>query len=66
MCIRFEDRYHEVASFMNKFFDQTLGFIDRYVFQKKNWQIDVTVTDPDMDIAKPWAFGIDDIYGKRK
>ncbi len=66
MCIRFEDRYHEVASFMNKFFDQTLGFIDRYALQKKNWQIDVTVTDPDMDIAKPWAFGIDDIYGKRK
>ena len=64
MCIRFGNRYHEVAAFMNTCFDQTLGFIEQFVRQKKNWQIDITVTDPDLDIAKPWAFSANDIYGK--
>ena len=64
MCIRFGNRYHEVAAFMNTCFDQTLGFIEQFVRQKKNWQIDITVTDPDMDIAKPWSFTAKDIYGK--
>ena len=62
MCIRFDSRYHEVAAFMNTCFDQTLGFIEQYIHQKKNWQVDITVTDPDMDIAKPWAFTAKDIY----
>lgn len=64
MCIRFDNRFHEVAAFMNTCFDQTLGFIKQFVFNKKNWQIDITVTDPDMDIAKPWSFTTKDIYGK--
>ncbi len=62
MCIRFENRYHEVASFMNGFFNQTLGFIEQFVFNKKNWQVDVTFTDPDFDLAKPWAFTPKDLY----
>ncbi len=65
MCIRFNNRYHEVAAFMNTCFDQTLGFIQQFVRDKKNWQVDITVTDPDMDIAKPWAFTARDIYGMK-
>ena len=64
MCVRFDNRFHEVAAFMNTCFDQTLGFIEQFVFNKKNWQIDIKVTDPDMDIAKPWSFTAKDIYGK--
>lgn len=64
MCIRFENRFHEVAAFMNICISQTIGFIEQYVFQKKNWQVDISVTDPDMDIAKPWSFTAKDIYGK--
>lgn len=62
MCIRFENRYHEVAAFMNGFFNQTVGFIEQFVFNKKNWQVDVTFTDPDFDLAKPWAFTPKDLY----
>ncbi len=62
MCIRFDNRYHEVAAFMNTCFDQTVGFIKQFVFEKKNWQVDISVTDPDMDIAKPWTFTAKDIY----
>ena len=62
MCIRFENRYHEVAAFMNGFFNQTVGFIEQFVFNKKNWQVDVTFTDPDFDLAKPWAFPPKDLY----
>lgn len=62
MCIRFDNRYHEVAAFMNTCFPQVVGFIEQYVFQKKNWQVDIKVTDPDMDIAKPWPFNPKDIY----
>lgn len=64
MCLRFGNRYHEVAAFMNTCFDQELWFIDKYVFQNKNWQIDASVTDPEMDIAEPWTFTAKDIYGK--
>jgi len=64
MCLRFDSRYHEVAAFMLTCFDQAQWFIDKYVFQKKNWQIDATVSDPEMDIAKPWTFTAKDIYGK--
>ena len=64
MCIRFDNRYHEVAAFMNTCFDQTLGFINQFVKEKKNWQVDITVTDPDMDIAQPWSFSTKDIYSK--
>ena len=64
MCIRFDNRFHEVAAFMNTCFNQTLGFIEQYVKEGKNWQVDITVTDPDMDIAKPWAFSAKDIYRK--
>ena len=62
MCIRFDNRYHEVAAFMNICLNKTLGFIRQFVFEKKNWQVDITVTDPDMDIAKPWPFTAKDIY----
>ena len=62
MCIRFDNRYHEVAAFMNTCFSQVVGFIEQYVFQKKNWQVDIKVTDPDMDIAKPWPFNPKQIY----
>ncbi len=62
MCIRFSNRYHEVAAFMNICFNQTVGFIEQYVFNRKNWQVDITVTDPDFDIAKPWAFTPKDLY----
>ena len=62
MCIRFDNRYHEVAAFMNTCYSQVLGFIDQFVIAKKNWQVDITVTDPDMDIAKPWSFTAKDIY----
>lgn len=62
MCIRFENRYHEVAAFMNGFFNQSVGFIEQFVFNKKNWQVDVTFTDPDFDLAKPWAFTPKDLY----
>ena len=62
MCIRFENRYHEVAAFMNGFFNQTVGFIEQFVYNKKNWQVDVTFTDPDFDLAKPWAFTPKDLY----
>ena len=62
ICIRFENRYHEVAAFMNGFFNQTVGFIEQFVFNKKNWQVDVTFTDPDFDLAKPWAFTPKDLY----
>ncbi len=62
MCIRFEDRYHEVAAFMNACFNHTVGFIEQFVFNKKNWQVDVTFTDPDFDLAKPWAFTPKDLY----
>ena len=62
MCIRFENRYHEVAAFMNACFNQTVGFIEQFVFKKKNWQVDISVTDPDFDIAKPWAFTPKDLY----
>ena len=62
MCIRFDNRYHEVAAFMNTCFDQTQGFIEQFIREKKNWQVDITVTDPDFDIAKPWAFTAKDIY----
>ena len=64
MCIRFDNRFHEVAAFMNKCFNITQGFIEQYVKGGKNWQVDVKVTDPDMDIAKPWSFTVKDIYGK--
>ena len=64
MCIRFGNRFHEVAAFMNTCFDQTLGFIEQYVVQKKNWRVDISVTDPSMDIAQPWTFTTKDIYGK--
>ena len=64
MCVRFDNRFHEVAAFMNTCFDQTMGFIEQFVFKKKNWQVDITVTDPDMDIAKPWSFSATDIYSK--
>lgn len=64
MCVRFCDRYHEVAAFMNTCLPQTQGFIEQFVFQKKNWQVDISVTDPDMDIAQPWTFTAKDIYGK--
>lgn len=62
MCIRFNNRYHEVAAFMNICFNQTQGFIEQFIRGKKNWQVDITVTDPDFDIAKPWAFTPKDIY----
>ena len=64
MCIRFDNRFHEVAAFMNTCFNITQGFIEQYVKSGKNWQVDVKVTDPDMDIAKPWSFTVKDIYGK--
>ena len=64
MCLRFDSRFHEVASFMNTCYDQTLWFINKFVFEKKNWQIDATVSDPEMDIAKPWSFTAKDLYGK--
>ena len=50
------------GSFMNGFFNQTVGFIEQFVFNKKNWQVDVTFTDPDFDLAKPWAFTPKDLY----
>lgn len=62
MCVRFDSRYHEVAAFMNPCFDLTLGFIDQFVLKKNNWQVDIKVTDPDFDIARPWAFTAKDIY----
>ena len=64
MCLRFDSRFHEVASFMNTCYDQTLWFINKFVFEKKNWQIDASVSDPEMDIAKPWSFTAKDLYGK--
>ena len=64
MCIRFDNRYHEVAAFMNNCFSQVVGFIEQFVFKKKNWQVDIKVTDPDMDIAKSWPFKPKDLYGK--
>lgn len=64
MCIRFDNRYHEVAMFMNPCFNQTIGFIDQFVKGGKNWQLDIKVTDPDMDIAQPWPFTPKDLYGK--
>lgn len=64
MCIRFGNRFHEVAAFMNTCFPQTQGFIEQFIREKKNWQIDITITDPDMDIAQPWTFTAKDIYGK--
>lgn len=63
MCVRFGNRYHEVAAFMRICAEQTKWFIEKFVFQKKNWRIDTLITDPDMDIAEPWTFTSKDLYG---
>lgn len=64
LCLRFDGRYHEVASFQQICFGQICWFLDKFVDQKKNWQIDATVSDPDKDIAEPWTYGFDDLYKK--
>ena len=63
MCLRFENRYHEVAAFHNKCYNQILWFLNNYVLEKKNWQIDATVADPDLDLGAPWNFDIKAVYG---
>ncbi|MBP5505333.1 MAG: alpha/beta hydrolase [Bacteroidales bacterium] len=64
MCIRFTDRFHEVAAFQNLCFEEINWFIKKYVFEKRNWKIDATITDPDFDLAEPWNFSTKDVYGK--
>lgn len=61
MIARFEDHSHEVAAYNNELFDETMWFIEKYVNQGRQWQIDMNAAQFDAG-GNSWKLKPTDLY----
>ena len=63
-CIyRFEERNHDVASYMNYVWSIEQAFLERNVMQHIHRTVDATINDPSLPIFRDWgAISVEEIY----